>query len=561
MDQEEKFEIALLVGEFKRDYMEILLEVELNKSILINGDLQYKDFDMDNVNSLFITIALLPSYMEISEFAEIMANILDLRRSNRIIVIMEGKQGDAAASSEDVELLFRHFIYYKMLNVIVVMFDFSHTQLIYTFRIYPEFLLEVKNFDTVPKLFPSKMDNVYGRVLRTIPDQVMPRSVVYIDENGNLQVTGYITQFIRMFSKYINSTLKFPDDMIPGNTLFYRDFVNWTQMDLLDLPCSITPLMSDETVLRMSYTYEVLSWCLMIPEEEPLSYQDFLKGFLTLQILLGIFIMDVIFTTLLTLSQQLMHYKRYHTFDVNLTNILINPQVILAHLGSSFKLNAYPGLSLRIIYISLFISGLLYTTAFSVQLNAFLTRPTVQSITSLDDMLKYKLTILAADNEFTTLMKLSGNHFVPYLSLFQVIDSYKDFADLRTSFNRSYAYPVTSSVWHVYDTRQKLFTKPMFRRTDICFKSLDLMGFVLPRNSLYKQKLDILIMRVSDMGLINYWLKNNFYDLVKVGKFTFDDLSSSEYVTSYIKMEDFHYVVISLMKAFSLSLVVFLMEL
>ncbi|XP_019892076.2 uncharacterized protein LOC101887372 [Musca domestica] len=558
IDQEENFEIALVVGEMKKDFLEILLELQLDKSVLINEDFD-EDFNMDSMNSKFITIAVLPMTMEISEFTESLANKLDLRRNNPVIVILEQHRGNV--EQNDIELLFRQFIFYKMLNVLVLLQDFAMTQMLYTFKVFPEFKLQIQKLENFENLLPSKMDNVYGKVLRTIPDQVMPRSVVYTDECGKLQVTGYIAQFIRMFARYINSTLKFPDDMIPGNTLFYRDFVNWTQMELLDLPCSITPLMSGETVSRMSYTYEVLSWCLMIPEEDPLTYQDFLKGFLTLQMLVGIFVMDVIFTTLLTLSQQLMYYRKYHTFDVEISNILINPQVILAHLGSSFKLNAYPGLSLRIIYVALFVSGLLYTTAFSVQLNAFLTRPTVQSITSLEDMLKYRITILTAKNEYTTLMKLSGDHFIPYLSLFKVIESYTEFADMRTAFNRSYAYPVTSSVWHVYATRQKLFSQPMFRRTDACFKSLDLMAFVLPRNSIYKQKLDILIARVSDMGLISFWLKNNFYDLVKIGKFSFEDLSKSEAVTSYIKMEDFYYVVTSLIKAFSFSFIVFVMEL
>ncbi|XP_073817358.1 uncharacterized protein [Musca autumnalis] len=559
MDQEKDFTIALfVVRQMDMDFLDILMDVELGKSVIINVDLR-ESINLNCTNSDFITIVDMPVDVALDEFVETIADSLDLRRSNRIIVILNKDEGNVDVNH--VEILFRNFIYYKMLNVIAVLQDFVENRFIYTFQVYPEFMLQIKKFENTTHLFPNKVNNVYGKELRTIPDQVMPRSVVYTDDRGQLQVTGYITEFINMFAKYINSTLIYPEDMIPGNTLFYRDFVNWTQMDLLDIPCSITPLMGGETTPLMSYTYEVLNWCLMIPEEEPLSYQDFLKGFLTLQILLGIFVMDVIFTILLTLSQQLMHYRKYHTIAVDLTNILINPQVILAHLGSSFKLHAYPGLSLRIIYVAMFISGLLYTTAFSVQLNAFLTRPTVHSITTLDDMLKYKLKILAAKDEYTTLMKLSGDDFIPYLSLFKIIDSYKDFADMRTAFNRTYAYPVTSSVWYVYATRQKLFTQPMFHRTDICFKSMDLMAFVLPRNSLYKEHLDTLIIRATDMGLLSYWLQNSFYGLVKIGTLTFEDLSNSEDAASYIKMEDFIYVVLSLTKAFSLSFVIFALEL
>ncbi|XP_023293059.2 uncharacterized protein LOC111676374 [Lucilia cuprina] len=532
IDMEAYFEYALIVGEIQQEFLLVLLEVELQK---------YKQ--------------------NIETFVRDLGDKLDLKRFTRLIFVEQ--QLTVKESATEMELLLQMCKLYKFLNVIVVLKDFTNNHIYYTYNPFPYFEL-VKNIyhnqSFSGKLFPSKMNNVYGEVVRTIPDQIMPRSVVYTDEKGQLRVTGYIAQFIRMYAKYINCTIKYPDNLVAGDVLFYRDFFNWTKMDLLDIPCSITPMPGDSNSKLMSYMYEVLSWCLMMPVEQPLTYQDFLKDNLNIYTIMGIIVMNTIFTFLLMTSKRLLSLSRKQQFSWNLADILANSQVILGHLGSSFSLHPQPAVSLRIIYVCLFLSGLLYTTTFSVQLNAFLTHPSVQQIKSLDDMLKHKRKILAAQNEYKTLLKLSGKTFLPYQSLFHIIDSYKEFSEIRGSFNTAYSYPVTSSVWHVYQTQQQLFSKPLFRRTNLCFVNLDIMGFILPPNSLHKLKLDTLITRVRDMGFVQHWLQNNFYDLVSIGKMSLSDISVNAERISYIQTKDFYYVLFTMFKAFGVSLVIFLIE-
>uniref|UniRef100_A0A1I8PRF7 Ionotropic glutamate receptor C-terminal domain-containing protein n=1 Tax=Stomoxys calcitrans TaxID=35570 RepID=A0A1I8PRF7_STOCA len=559
IEKEEHYEWTLMVGEGEVNFLYNLLWLQMEKSLLINQN-YVENFNLHLRNTNFITIAIMPE-MQLNDFASLMADKLDLLRSNRLIIIYNKKSTDGKQLLA-LEKLFQYFIHYKMLNVAVLLEDFALTRLIYTFEMYPKFQIQAQDLGnkTIKRpLFPSKVDNIYGQVLRTIPDQIMPRSVVYFDARNRMQVTGYVTQFVRMFGKYINSTLTFPETMIPGSTLFYRDFVNWTQLDLLDIPCSITPMAVGNTTRLMSQIFEVLSWCLMIPVEQPETYQDFLRRFLTLKTIVGLFLMDLVYTTLLTLATYVNDWKHRGIYKWNWVNICLNPQVILAHLGCSFHAAFSSAASLRIIYICLFVSGLLSTTLFTVQMNAFLTKPSVRTISSLDDMLKQRVNILASEQEFHALMNISGNTFEPYLSLFHLVDTYDEFADIRSSFNTSYAYPVTSSVWYVYDARQKLAAKRLFRHTNICLKSLDPMAFVLPRNSWYKPKVDTLILRVQEMGLLNYWLENNFHELVRSHLVTLKDLPDSKQEDGAIKVRDF-YVVKTMMKAFGVCLVVFVFE-
>ncbi|XP_037828654.1 uncharacterized protein LOC119616369 [Lucilia sericata] len=565
IDMEAYFDYALIVGEIQQEFLLDLLEVELKKCVLLNGNFTV-NYDLDIFVNNFISIVFIPKNLlkekeNIEPFIRDLGDKLDLKRFTRLIFVEQ--QVTVKESENATKILLQMCKLYKFLNVIVVFKDFPNSQMYYSYNAFPYFEVVKNNYNNQSfsgELYPSKMNNVYGEIVRTIPDQIMPRSVVYTDAKGQLRVTGYIAQFIRMYGKYINCTIKYPDNLVAGEVLFYRDFFNWTKMDLLDIPCSITPMAGDNTSKLMSYMYEVLNWCLMMPVEQPLTYQDFLKDNINIYTIVGILIMNTIFTSLLMTSKRLLCLSRKQKFSWNLADILANPQVILGHLGSSFSLHPHPILSLRIIYVSLFLSGLLYTTTFSVQLNAFLTHPSVQQINSLDDMLKYKRKILAAQNEYKTLLKLSGSTFLPYLSLFHIIDSYKEFSEIRGSFNTAYSYPVTSSVWHVYQTQQQLFSKPLFRRTDLCFVNLDIMGFILPPNSLHKLKLDTLITRVRDMGFVHHWLQNNFYDLVKIGKMSLSDISVNAEHISYIQAKDFYYVLFTMLKAFGVSLAIFLIE-
>ncbi|KAM7361932.1 uncharacterized protein ACRADG_012790 [Cochliomyia hominivorax] len=565
IDMESYFEFAFIIGDIRQDFLFDLLEVELQKCVLLNGNYSV-NYDLDNYFNNFISIIFMPNNLlrtqeHIETYIKNLGVKLDLRRFSRLIFVQQEKNFKAE-NLEKIKMLLKMCKFYKFLNVIVLREDFASGLIFYTYKAFPTFELVINSYNNSlqRELYPCKMDNVYGAIVRTLPDQVMPRSVVYTDSQGRLRVTGYIAQFIRMYGKYINSTIKYPDNLVAGDVLFYRDFINWTQMNLLDIPCSITPMAADGTSKLMSYMYEVLNWCLMMPVEQPLTYKHFLKEYLSIYTIIGIIIMYSIFNTLLITSMRLMSLKEKQKSSLNLADILANPQIILGHLGSSFSLHPHPAISLRFIYISLFLSGLLYTTTFSVQLNAFLTSPPIQQINSLDDMLKYNRKILAASNEYKTLLKLSGTTFLPYLSLFHIIDSYKEFSEIRGSFNNAYSYPVTSSVWHVYETQQKLFSKPLFRRSNLCFVNLDIMGFILPPNSLHKQKLDTLITRVRDMGFVRHWLENNFYDLVNIGKMSLSDVSASPDPTTYIRTKDFYFILKTMLKTFSLSFVIFLIE-
>lgn len=570
LDKEAIYEYVLIVGDIQQHsaFLLNIIEVELAKSILLNQNdlIHYK---LDNYSSNFICIVYMPcdlferDHNHVEAYVKRLGEKLDLQRFKRLLMVQKQCGLKEKEMNANIALLLELFKIHKFLNVVVILSDFAVTRRYYAFKAYPTFELVLRTFNetSAALMFPLKMNNVYGAIVRTIPDQVLPRSVVYKDSMGRVQVTGYIAQFLRMYAKYINSTLKYNEDLAPGNVLFYRDFIKWTEMDLLDIPCSITPMLAGNTTKLMSYMYEVLNWCLMMPVEEPQTYKDFLHEYFNLSFILIVFVMNGIFTSLLFCSQLLMKSRKKRVkFYWSIADIIANAQVILGHLGSSFILQTHPSLSLRIIYVSLFVSGLLYTTTFSVKLNAFLTRPPALEISTLDDMLKYKKVILAASNEYKTLLKLSGETFLPYLSLFKIVESYKEFSDIRSSFNTCCSYPVTSSVWHVYETQQKLFTKPRFRRTQLCFVSLDIMGFILPSNSLHKHKLDTLITRVRDMGFMQYWLENSFYDLVKIGKMSLTDISTKLPQNSYILIGDFYFILSVMLKALAFSSAIFLIE-
>ena len=68
---------------------------------------------------------------------------------------------------------------------------------------------ELKNFTQMKgKYFPCYWQNMKGKTLLTMLDQIVPRSLMFKDKNNELKFSGYVVKLVTLFAEFFNATLK-----------------------------------------------------------------------------------------------------------------------------------------------------------------------------------------------------------------------------------------------------------------------------------------------------------------------------------------------------------------
>lgn len=446
-----------------------------------------------------------------------MAFNLDHKRQNKILVIKNA--AERFGNTTEIDNFFKLSKLFKFSNLVLIFNDFQETHNLYQFQIFPSFSKTRKNFKRNDFLiFPRKIKNLQGAALKTIPDQILPKTAAFRDHDGQMQVKGYVIKFLLLFSKYLNATLQFPLNITIGKPLELRDIFNLTHHNIVDVPASLLSCQSPRCSQLMSDTYEINKLCLMVPLEQPYSYQGYANRN-TNRIYLWAYVAGrAALSLLLVISTKVWSIRNKLRYQLSIGNVLINGQVVAGMVGASFKLVRNPSKSMRIIYISLFLFGLINTIVTCSRLQTFLTHPFSYRIHTLQDLVPHNLRVLITQYDYHNLLRYCSLPPEQVALIFKTVSSPEEFYQIQSSFNTSYAYPIASPLWFMFDALQKYRNKPLFRLTDICFPFSNLMTFMLPSNSEFLEPLNQFIARVHDMGLSEHWVKTSYIDLIKIEK-------------------------------------------
>ncbi|XP_037943855.1 uncharacterized protein LOC119676674 [Teleopsis dalmanni] len=456
-----------------------------------------------------------------------LAQNLERLRQAHIIFIYTGGDSQAPNISELFEPLFEFCRNNSMINAIAIFPHFVESQQFYSYSEYPKFNIETKYFPSnATKIFPERMQNLKGHEIVTLPDQISPRTILYQTASGEKLLTGYVAKMTELFAHKLNGTLTYSlhYNLTLGKSIFYRDFTNFTRNGTVELPTSISNPGKNQSYDQFTYPFELANFCLMVPVELEETYIDFFLKLLHWTRVLGVLIIVEVFSIFFVVCHKLLKVNSNQPFVLHCLDLFFHPHALSGILGFSFFLHPRPLLSLRLLYIVLFVVGLIATTFFNVELNAFLTTPSAKKpIRSLDDIKTSNLKILMGNDEFNNLLP---NIRENYRSCFELVNKFEEYSVVRDSLNTKYAYPVTTSKWYVFEAQQRLFERPLFRLTKICFEPLMHLGYILAPDSIFKEPLQQFILRVQDLGLDKYWLGRSFYDLAAIGNMSFKDLST-----------------------------------
>ncbi|EDW34980.1 GL20073 [Drosophila persimilis] len=446
-------------------------------------------------------------------------------------------------------------------NIAMVKADFVQSGSIYTCRCFQELNFEELDlFDHKP-IFVEQFRNMRGATIKTLADQLAPRSMSYHDEKtGEEKMTGFVANLLNSFAQKLNARLQLTSELRSkvGILNYYGNISKWVDEDLLDIGMSLDTTWIRSNFDTMTYPYVTGSFCFMVPHPPKVPYRQIYTMIVDPLVLGIIFVLFCLFSLLLIYSQQ-MSWK-----GLTVANILLNDKSLRGLLGQSFPFPRDSSKQMKLVCFLLCFASVMMTTMYEAYLQSFFTSPPPEPLLrSFNDVQhsRYKVAISQADLK---LLLASGFQGIHQLSENRtcVFEDYNEFLNLRESFNASFIFPVTNLRWHTYVEQQKFFAEPVFYFSDdICINRFFFLAVQVRRHLPYRELFEEHMLRQKEFGFLKFWIDRSFYDMVRLRLTPLKDFSSPEALWDAIFLEDISWIMSLYMVAMLLCCFCFALEL
>ncbi|EDV54968.2 uncharacterized protein LOC6546554 [Drosophila erecta] len=382
----------------------------------------------------------------------------------------------------------------------------------YRYNLYPSFRMEHRALES-STIFDNGFPNMQGHPLIVMPDQWLPRSVLYVDRRTGKQVlAGSVGRFFHVLSWKLNATLQLSKKVTIGRFLNASALKELSESFSVDVPASLTIMERVEQLASTSYPMEVTHVCLMVPVARKIPIKDIYFILSSVSNMLLAIVIVFSYGLALNLFRKLTHR------DVHLVDFLLNDKALRGILGQSFNLPMSRSFSTRFIFLMLGIVGLNVSSIFGAALDTLMAHPPRQfQARSFADLRRTKIPLVTTEEDFPTWMNLH----VPML-----VVNVSEYNHLRNGRNSSNSYFASRLYWNLFSEQQKRFTRELFiYSTDDCLWSLALLSFQWPQNSLFTEPVSQLILEVNANGLYDFWVGMHYYDMSAAGLSSLEDPS------------------------------------
>ncbi|XP_075150342.1 uncharacterized protein LOC142224456 [Haematobia irritans] len=515
-------------GNHHHTTMDELYQIIFPKTIMSKGreNFIFKDF----FNSEIIVVIFMPANWDPGLF-DYLAQTLDYMRQTRILIITHhnGESNDNKFLSQ----LLRGCEKNNFIKILLVFMDCLQGIIIsrYNLRPYPQYHWSLGNGES--PLYPQNWKNMHNRTIIIYVEQLVPRTYLYLDQHRDLQLSGPWNKLVLLFAERFNATLQFYQTPILDKSVFYTRVVDLVEQNLVDIPITI-----DEgyrgTWRMNTAVIEITKVELMVPCPRPFSNGEIYMTLLNSKFFGFLFLSSLIFSLLHSLIDWIFGSLK------GIWSLILNDKSWRSVLGQSFLPRKLPNLSLKTLYILMFINGLVIGIQFSVRVKSLLTTPPYHKhIDNYDELNNVGLPILATETVYME---------PPYLVKKMIITTNNTFFQIvRQDFNTSYGYFMTSTVWQTFKRQQQ--TSPR------------LYGLRLQKDSEYKEPFDYLIHRMHDLGLMDAWHTYTFSDMLKMKEISLLRPKQNDEGPKALFMEDLYGLWMIIIGGLVLSSMVFLLEL
>ncbi|XP_043644956.1 uncharacterized protein LOC122614458 [Drosophila teissieri] len=471
---------------------------------------------------------------------------LKLQRNRRLVLL-----------KEDVQLSNMCDVYTQkdQYNIAFVKENFGESNVIYSCRYFQDPNIEEVHLSETRPIFIEHFQDMKGKAIRIVPDLLPPRSMLYQDANdGETKMIGYVASLVTNFAQKVNATLQL--HLLEPSTII-TEISRMAKDDELDVGVFLEASLFSTNLDTASYPYLLTSYCLMVQVPEKVPYN------LVYAIIVDPLVLGIIFVLFCLLSVLLIYSQKTSWQDLSLSNILLNDKSLRGLLGQSFPFPLNASKKLRLIFTILCFASIMLTTMYEAYLQSFFTDPPSEPyIRSFKDIakLRHKIVITATEANVLTSNNNSKFREIPKKQL-RIYENARELLALRDTFNLSYNYLVTEDRWSSYAEQQKLFKEPMFYySSDLCFSRMIFFSIPLRRHLPYRHLFNEHMMRQHEFGLVKYWKGHSFFDMVRLGLTTLEDLSQPKPFSPSLLMEDISWIMKLYLVAILLCVFCFMSE-
>jgi len=465
-----------------------------------------------------VVLACLPGFHWRALLGSLSRSLKYLRQARILIELMQDR--DEFLVSEVLQFCLNQ----DMINVNAIFDDFPETENLSSFEAYPSFEVVNQTFtpDTqVSDLYPNKMLNLRGGVIRTMPDYSEPNTILYQDKEGNKEILGYLWDLLEAYAHKHNAQLQVVNKYADDRPLNFIELLDAAQSGIIDVGASIQPMSmgSLSRMHEMSYPVNQASWCTMLPVERQLHVSELLTRVIPYP----------------TLALLLLLWIFY--------------EVLRGRWRRHSRLQSIGWLVLATLVSSNYVGKLL---------NLFTDPPSLPPVNSLAALMESPVRIISIRSEYSA---IEFTQRTKYSAAFHLALHASILIGLRNAFNTSYGYTITSEKWKIYEEQQKRSSKPVFRYSkDLCFYEMIPFGLVIPENSPHRAPLQSYTLLLRQAGLHDFWVNRGFSYMVKAGKINFTAVGE-RYQAKTLTITDLRNVFIIYVSVLLISLILFTCEL
>ncbi|XP_055918319.1 uncharacterized protein LOC129950402 [Eupeodes corollae] len=469
-----------------------------------------------------------------------------MRQSNIVFLLRSSSK-----NKEELKEVFEFCWQNDMINVIAIFQDFSRSSTYYSFTNFGMFKIEemvFKENENSLEFFPNRMHNLNGTVLNVLFDQHDMYLQIQDDQATGGPVCKMIVTFLtkhnaKLNTSYLTFSTLTPDDVV---NLISNKTVNFTTIPMfLELATE-------------SFAYPLLEDVgIILPIEPRIPIFKVFTRVLSLRVFLITIVIIVLFSAILETAAFLSGNKSV------LLNFVIDLNCLRGILGQSFNQRPISRCSTKIIYLLIFLYGMMLSTSYNAFLHTFMYEPPKELfIQSLEDVrasdLKIKVSSVGIAFIYNHVPGLKENYSEVFL--IESKNKSRSVVEEINSWDTKYARIVSVSDWELYEHLQNFLGKKSFRWSqELCLIKGIALSWPIYENSIYKDILNMHLINMVSSGLWDYWRRRMLFDEINISKLKLKDLQSKQNAHS-IKVEDFKWILMAIGMGFGISSCCFVAE-
>ncbi|XP_017110531.2 uncharacterized protein LOC108134649 [Drosophila elegans] len=458
-------------------------------------------------NNEFLALVYMDSLEDLLLLSALAANFNHMREA-RIAIFMQ-----ILPSQKFLEDIAHQAAKHKFLNLVVI----EKSKKIYRLFPFPQPKFEVFRFKPLEgkEIFPASWNNFMGKIAKTMPDMVPPRSFFSIDpQTGRNRSSGYVYHLLKDFSHRRNITLKL---LRPLNEKSSQvDLIEKTVRGELDLPMTGELLnFRYPNVSKVESFLGMTAISIAVPCGRELSLFDLffaVFGLASTYLFFGsYFLLSSADVILRTISDRVRHHCRRLKF----LSMVLNLRVLCCLLGMSIPLGNKVRSIRGQLTMTMSFTGLMLTCIAAGQTSYLITiNPQYRYIKNLQELYDSNLTVVFNRQSYEMIKQMDPEILFTFLSNSWITSS-REQMEMIAALNTSYAYQTFAYRNDPFSELQRHTTRKALCRTP----ELDLVGgltysSVLQQNSIYALALRDYAIQVWSAGLHNYWVQKAVRELV-----------------------------------------------